>query len=124
MEAQPTTRGDGQPHGVPLAIGVFAFSYGGIGVFPTVYTSMSNKRHFLVVLMISFGIAICCYAILGIIGVLMFGDAVKSQVTLNMPRHLLASKIAIWATVALLNSPCFCHLLQWRWRGGDWITSI
>ncbi|MCO5547906.1 hypothetical protein L7F22_001360 [Adiantum nelumboides] len=82
--------------------------------------SQGDHDKIIEVLSISFSIAICCYAILGVIGVLMFGDSIKSQVTLNMPRHLLASKVAIWATVAtpitkfsLLLSPVASEMEAW-----------
>lgn len=32
-------------------------------------------------------------------GYMMFGESTESQFTLNLPPNLLASKIAIWATV-------------------------
>lgn len=32
--------------GIPVAMGIFAYSYGGNGVFPTLYTSMKDKSRF------------------------------------------------------------------------------
>ncbi|CAJ2635638.1 unnamed protein product [Trifolium pratense] len=39
------------------------------------------------------------YLSVGIVGYIMFGENIKSQFTLNMPKELYASKIAIWTTV-------------------------
>lgn len=33
----------------------------------------------------------------------MFGDAVESQLTLSMPKQLVATKIAVWTMVRLLQ---------------------
>ncbi|XP_024519013.1 amino acid transporter AVT1E [Selaginella moellendorffii] len=66
--------------------------------------------------------------IVGIIGSVMFGAQTKAQVHLSMPPNLLASKVAIWATLitpvtqfALFLSPISCELegvllprLPWR----------
>ncbi|CAI0409881.1 unnamed protein product [Linum tenue] len=42
---------------------------------------------------------ISVYVGVGVMGYTMFGEATESQFTLNMPSHLLASKIAVWTTV-------------------------
>lgn len=39
------------------------------------------------------------YVSVGVVGYLLFGDKVESQFTLNMPKELYASKLAIWTTV-------------------------
>ncbi|KAE8717951.1 Detected protein of confused Function [Hibiscus syriacus] len=47
----------------------------------------------------SFGICTLLYAGTAVMGYKMFGEATESQFTLNMPKDLIASKIAVWATV-------------------------
>jgi vesicular inhibitory amino acid transporter len=56
------------------------------------------------------------YLSVGIVGYIMFGEKAESQFTLNMPKELYASKIAIWTTVRkqinLLFS--FCDVILYR----------
>lgn len=54
----------------------------------------------------SFGFCLLLYAGTSTCGYLMFGDSIESQFTLNMPKQLLATKIAIWTTVSLV---LFCY---------------
>ncbi|GAB4827320.1 hypothetical protein Ancab_034207 [Ancistrocladus abbreviatus] len=86
-------------HGIPTAASLYAFCYCAHPVFPTLYTSMRKKHHFSKVLLLCF---LCCtinYASMAIIGYLMFGSKVESQVTLNLPVWKLSSKVAIYTTL-------------------------
>uniref|UniRef100_A0A2P2J6Z2 Vacuolar amino acid transporter 1 n=1 Tax=Rhizophora mucronata TaxID=61149 RepID=A0A2P2J6Z2_RHIMU len=84
---------------LPLAVGIFGFGYAGHALFPNIHCSMEEPSRFTSVLIISFivvwfintGVAIC--------GFLIFGNSIKSQFTLNMPKEFVSSKIAIWTTV-------------------------
>ena len=40
-------------------------------------------------------------------GYTMFGEATESQFTLNMPKDLIATKIAVWTTVCSSNYQSF-----------------
>ncbi|XP_063943630.1 amino acid transporter AVT1C-like isoform X1 [Daucus carota subsp. sativus] len=97
---------------LPVALGLYGFCYSGHAVFPNIYTSMENRSQFPLVLFTSFALCTVLYAGVAVFGYLMFGEETESQFTLNMPNHLVASKIAIWTTVvnpltkyALIMSP-------------------
>ncbi|EFJ34990.1 hypothetical protein SELMODRAFT_80911, partial [Selaginella moellendorffii] len=117
-----------RPRNVPIATGVYTFTFGATAVLPNVYRSMKSPGRFSEVLTLSFAMATLLNVIVGIIGSVMFGAQTKAQVHLSMPPNLLASKVAIWATLitpvtqfALFLSPISCELegvllprLPWR----------
>lgn len=47
----------------------------------------------------SFTIVTALYTTMGFMGAKMFGNDVKSQITLNMPPNQIITKVALWATV-------------------------
>ncbi|KAG5615961.1 hypothetical protein H5410_015785 [Solanum commersonii] len=73
---------------LPVAIGLYGFCFGGHAVFPNIYTSLA---YFVMVTLLYGGTAV--------LGYLMFGDSTESQFTLNLPKGLIASKVAVWTTV-------------------------
>ncbi|RZB44560.1 Amino acid transporter AVT1C isoform C [Glycine soja] len=84
---------------LPVAVGLYGYCYSGHAVFPNIYTSMANPNQFPVVLLACFGICTLLYAGAAVLGYTMFGEAILSQFTLNMPKELVATKIAVWTTV-------------------------
>ncbi|XVF23569.1 hypothetical protein REPUB_Repub13aG0050100 [Reevesia pubescens] len=92
-----------------VAVGLYGFCYSGHAVFPNIYTSMAKPNQFPSVLLAYFGICSLLYAGIAIMGYTMFGEATESQFTLNMPKDLIASKIAVWATniTGDLNLDCW-----------------
>ncbi|XP_065851976.1 amino acid transporter AVT1D-like isoform X2 [Euphorbia lathyris] len=85
--------------GLPFAIGIYGYSYSGHAVFPNIYCSMKHPSNFATVMIISFTFCWLIYTGVAVCGFLMFGDAIKSQYTLNMPTELRASEIALWTSV-------------------------
>ncbi|KAE8711976.1 Transmembrane amino acid transporter family protein isoform 3 [Hibiscus syriacus] len=96
---------------LPVAVGLYGFCYSGHAVFPNIYTSMTEpakfnsdpSKHIIMTRVFDvpcgFGICTLLYAGTAVMGYKMFGEATESQFTLNMPKDLVASKIAVWATV-------------------------
>ncbi|XP_027938061.1 amino acid transporter AVT1C-like [Vigna unguiculata] len=83
----------------PVAVGLYGYCYSGHAVFPNIYTSMANQNQFPGVLLACFGICTLLYAGAAVMGYTMFGEAILSQFTLNLPQELVATKIAVWTTV-------------------------
>ncbi|XP_022864995.1 amino acid transporter AVT1I-like [Olea europaea var. sylvestris] len=87
--------------GIPTAFSLYAFCYCAHPVFPTLYTSMRNQRQFSMVLVTCFLFCTITYGTMAILGYLMFGSKVQSQITLNLPIENISSKVAIYT--ALVN---------------------
>ncbi|KAK4274836.1 hypothetical protein QN277_018006 [Acacia crassicarpa] len=85
--------------GIPNAVGLYAFCYSAHPVLPTLYTSMRNRSRFSSVLAICFSLCTLGYAAAAVLGYLMFGQDVQSQVTLNLPSGELSSRVAIFTTL-------------------------
>ncbi|XP_058728271.1 amino acid transporter AVT1C-like [Vicia villosa] len=83
----------------PVAIGLYGYCFAGHAVFPNIYTAMANRNQFPAVLLTCFAICTTMYFTVAIMGYSLFGENTLSQYTLNMPRELVASKIALWTTV-------------------------
>ncbi|CAF1783433.1 unnamed protein product [Brassica napus] len=65
-------------NGVTTSVSLYAFCYCAHPVFPTLYTSMKNKRQFSNVMVICFTICTFIYASVAILGYLMYGSNVES----------------------------------------------
>ncbi|KAK4477608.1 hypothetical protein RD792_016845 [Penstemon davidsonii] len=85
--------------GIPTAVSLYAFCYCAHPVFPTLYTSMRNQKKFSKVILVCFLVCTLSYASMAILGYLMFGSKVKSQVTLNLPTNKISSRVAIYTTL-------------------------
>ncbi|KAG6493764.1 amino acid transporter AVT1H-like [Zingiber officinale] len=84
---------------LPRISGLYMFSFAGHIVFPNIYTAMKDPSKFTKVSIASFAIVTLLYTALAFMGALLFGPAVRSQITLSMPPRLGATKVALWATV-------------------------
>ncbi|KAF1874542.1 hypothetical protein Lal_00029969 [Lupinus albus] len=85
--------------GLSTSVSLFTFCYCGHAVFPTLRNSMQDKTQFYKVLMFCFITSTITYGSMAIIGYMMFGDYLKSQVTLNLPTKKISTKIAIYTTL-------------------------
>ncbi|KAF3642324.1 Retrovirus-related Pol polyprotein from transposon TNT 1-94 [Capsicum annuum] len=90
----------------PVSIGLYGFCYSGHAVFPNIYTSLADRSQFPAVLLTSFGMVTLLYGGTAVLGYLMFGDSAESQFTLNMPKGLMASKVAVWTTMVSFPTRC------------------
>ncbi|OIT25882.1 PREDICTED: vacuolar amino acid transporter 1-like [Nicotiana attenuata] len=104
--------------GLATAVSMFTFCYCGHAVFPTLGNSMKDKSQFPKVLLLCFILSTITYGSMAIIGYLMYGQKLLSQVTLNLPTGKVSSKIAIYtATInpitkyALIVSPIITVLV-------------
>ncbi|KAL8142346.1 hypothetical protein V2J09_015378 [Rumex salicifolius] len=86
-------------NGLPNTISLFTFCYCGHAVFPTLCISMKDRSQFKEVLLICFVISTFSYATMAIIGYLMYGQHLDSQITLNLPVNKISSQIAIYTTL-------------------------
>ncbi|KAF3431465.1 hypothetical protein FNV43_RR26196 [Rhamnella rubrinervis] len=85
--------------GIPIATSLFVFCYCGHAVFPTLCDSMKDRSQFSKVLLICFITTTINYGSMAIIGYMMYGEYLKSQVTLNLPLRQISTKIAIYTTL-------------------------
>ncbi|CAL4948910.1 unnamed protein product [Urochloa decumbens] len=100
------------PTGLPTSLGLYFVCFTGHAVFPTIYSSMRNNKHFSKVLLVSSVICSLNYGLTAVLGYMIYGDDVQSQVTLNLPSGKLYTKVAIVMTLvnplakyALLAAP-------------------
>ncbi|KAJ0754420.1 putative amino acid transporter, transmembrane domain-containing protein [Helianthus annuus] len=100
--------------GIPSAISLYLFCYCAHPVFPTLYTSMRNQCQFLKVLFLCFAFSTVTYSLMAVIGYLMYGSNVESQITLNLPTNNISSRVVICTTLitpiakyALMLTPIF-----------------
>ncbi|CAA2957493.1 vacuolar amino acid transporter 1 [Olea europaea subsp. europaea] len=88
-----------QLNNIPAISGLYIFSFAGHIVFPNIYTAMKDPSKFTKVSIVSFSTVTLLYTALAFMGAKLFGPQVDSQITLSMPRNLIVTKIALWATV-------------------------
>ncbi|KAJ9187487.1 hypothetical protein P3X46_002938 [Hevea brasiliensis] len=85
--------------GLPTAISLFTFCYCAHAVFPTLYNSMKDRSQFSKVLLVCFVTSTVTYGSMAVLGYLMYGEHLRSQVTLNLPIRKISAKIAIYTTL-------------------------
>ncbi|XP_021717178.1 amino acid transporter AVT1I-like isoform X2 [Chenopodium quinoa] len=120
--------------GIPTAISLYMFCFSGQTVIPTVYISMQKKHHFSTALLLSFTFSAFVYVSMAVLGCLMFGSSVESQITLNLPTRKLSSEVAIYTTLitplvkyALILKPVVVSTEGWfpsKYHNGRWFKYI
>ncbi|KAJ9673031.1 hypothetical protein PVL29_026350 [Vitis rotundifolia] len=86
---------------LPTAVGLYIVSFGGHPVIPSIYTSMRDSCQFSKVLVFSFVLATLNYMTIAILGYLMYGDGVESEITLNLPTSKVSGRVAIYTTLLI-----------------------
>ncbi|KAI4340121.1 hypothetical protein MLD38_024989 [Melastoma candidum] len=87
--------------GIPTALSLYAFSYGVHPMVPSLYTSIKDKSQFTKVCLVMFGLGTLSYTSMAVLGYLMFGHNLSSQITLNLPSNKISSKMAIYTTLLI-----------------------
>lgn len=87
-----------QFHNIPAISGLYAFSFAGHIVFPDLYRAMKDPSKFTKVSIFSFSFMTILCTALAFMGASVYGPSVSSQITLSMPRHLVLTKIVLWAS--------------------------
>ncbi|XP_035543822.1 amino acid transporter AVT1I-like isoform X1 [Juglans regia] len=62
---------------------------------------MRERYHFSKVLLSSYSLTTVTYMLTAIVGYLMYGDNVDSQITLNLPSGEVSAKVAIYSTLLI-----------------------
>ena len=70
---------------LPVSFGLLAFVFAGHAVFPAIYASMAEPEEYEPMLDRTYVIVGVMCAVIGTAGYAMYGDAVKDEVTLNLP---------------------------------------
>jgi solute carrier family 32 (vesicular inhibitory amino acid transporter) len=79
-----TSRTAWNASGLPLALGLIAYTFSGHAIVPSIYTSMDRPQDFERVIHCSFMIVMGCCLVVATSGYYMFGNAVQDQITLSL----------------------------------------
>ncbi|CAI5700475.1 hypothetical protein KXD40_007879 [Peronospora effusa] len=87
---------------IPLAIGLTMVAFGGHSVFPSICSSMANKKDYPRMLDLSYVIVGIVYASIELAGYLMYGVATQKEITLNLIATYpgILTQMVVW-TIAL-----------------------
>lgn len=91
------------PTGLPIALGLVAYCFGGHAVVPTIYNSMAQPRDYERVIGYSYVLVMTCCIMVSTSGYYMFGSTVSDQVTLSLERAPIdaesAMRVLTWLMV-------------------------
>ncbi|KAK7400917.1 hypothetical protein VNO78_12226 [Psophocarpus tetragonolobus] len=85
--------------GLPTAMSLFAFCYCAHAVMPTLINSMNDRSQFSKVLIVCFVSSTVIYGTIAVLGYMIFGDYLMSEITLNLPSKKISTKVAVYTTV-------------------------
>jgi solute carrier family 32 (vesicular inhibitory amino acid transporter) len=88
-----------RPAGLPVALGLYSFSFSGAACFPSIYVSMRDRRHFRPLLAGAFTAVALLYGAAALAGLSAFGSGVRDQVTLSMGSATVEGRLAAWLVV-------------------------
>lgn len=80
-------------------MGLVMVGFAGHAVFPTIKNDMAEKKHYNVMVDVTYVFVLICYVGIAAAGYLMFGDAADEQITLNLGKSLI-SHIIIWVVIS------------------------
>ena len=84
---------------LPVSFGLLAFVFAGHAVFPAIYSSMEKPEEYEGMLDKTYAIVGVTCAVIGAAGYALWGDAVKDEVTLNLPAGALSTLALALITV-------------------------
>ena len=84
---------------LPVSFGLLAFVFAGHAVFPAIYSSMETPEEYEGMLDKTYAIVGVTCAVIGAAGYALWGDAVKDEVTLNLPGGALSTLALALITV-------------------------
>ncbi|RVW24724.1 Amino acid transporter AVT1J [Vitis vinifera] len=86
---------------LPTGVSLYIVCFAGHPVIPSIYTSMRNTYQFSKVLLFSFVLTTFTYLAMAMVGYLMYGDSVESQITLSLPTSKVCAEVAIYTTLLI-----------------------
>ncbi|GJM94002.1 hypothetical protein PR202_ga10611 [Eleusine coracana subsp. coracana] len=107
--------------GLPTSLGLYFVCFTGHADLPNNLLLHENNKHFSKVLLISSVLCSLNYGLTAVLGYMIYGDDVQSQVTLNLPSGKLYSQVAIVMTlinplakyaVVAATAPFFGYLMS------------
>ncbi|GAA5897381.1 hypothetical protein JCM5296_004148 [Sporobolomyces johnsonii] len=110
---------------LPISFGLFMSGFSGHAVVPSLYRDMKNPRHFNSMINLAYVIAFSVSLVFGVLGYLMFGNDVSSEITRDLAATkgypVALTKLAVWMVAinplvkyAIANKPLvhtFEHLI-------------
>ncbi|KAI4277187.1 MAG: hypothetical protein LQ337_001963 [Flavoplaca oasis] len=96
---------------LPLSFGLFMAPWGGHTVFPSIYRDMRHPRKFRKGLNITFSFTYLIDATMAAVGLLMFGDSVRDEITSSIlltagyPRTISVAIVAFIAIIPITKIP-------------------
>mmetsp|Transcript_34955 Transcript_34955/g.42177 ORF Transcript_34955/g.42177 Transcript_34955/m.42177 type:complete len:648 (+) Transcript_34955:77-2020(+) len=101
---EPPYRKEWDASGLPLALGLMAYTFSGHAIVPSIYSSMSKPQEFERMITCTFLIVTFCCFLVAFSGYCMFGDIVDDQITISLetahiPHAHFALTILMWLMV-------------------------